>query len=176
MADIPPARSIFQVSWVVPDLEDAARRWHQAMGIGPFLINRNLTITDPLYRGAPGAIDFSVAIAQAGPLQVELVEQHDDRPSCYRDSVPAGAEAMHHVAIMVPDFDAALQPYLDQGFEVASSGWFGEVRFCYVDCRPTIGHMVEIVQDCAPIRSFFGAIERAAREWDGDPQSLLREM
>lgn len=172
----PSQQSIFQMSWVVPDLEDAVRRWHAATGIGPFLVNRHLKITNPLYRGEPGEIDFSVAIAQAGEVQVELVEQHDEKPSCYRDSVPAGEEAMHHVAIMPQDYDRALQRYLDQGFEVASSGYFGEVRFCYVDCRPMIGHMVEIVQDCRPIRAFFSAIRQAAAEWDGDPATLLREM
>ena len=173
---IPAHRSIFQMSWVVPDLEQAARRWHQAMGVGPFMVNRHLTITDPLYRGKPHAIDFSVAIAQAGPVQVELVEQHDDKPSCYRDTVPAGEEAMHHVAIMVDDYEAALQRYRDQGFEVASSGFFGEVRFCYVDCRPALGHMVEIVEDCPPIRAFFAAVESAAHGWNGDAAGLLREM
>ena len=169
-------QSIIQMSWVVPDMEEAARRWHAAMGVGPFLLNRHLTITDPLYRGQPGAIDFSVAIAQAGEMQIELVEQHDDKPSCYRDMVPAGQEAMHHVAIMVQDFEAAQQRYLDQGFEVASAGYFGKVRFCYIDCRPMLGHMVEIVQDCTPIRKFFGAVRNAAEEWDGNPATLLREM
>ncbi len=36
--------------------------------------------------------------------------------------------------------------------------------------------MVEIVQDCPAIAKFFAVIASAARDWDGDLQSLLREM
>ncbi len=168
--------AIFQMSWVVADLEEAARRWHSTAGVGPFLVNRHIAIADPVYRGKPVAVDFSTAIAQAGPVQVELVQQHDDSPSCYRDMIPAGEEGMHHVAIMAGDYDAAVAHYTDQGFEVASSGLFGPIRFCYVDCRSALGHMVEVLEDSPAIRSFFDAIKRAADTWDGDPSTLLREL
>jgi len=168
--------SIFQMSWVVADLEEAAHRWHRTTGVGPFLVNRHIPIADPMYRGAPGPVDFSTAIAQAGPVQVELVQQHDDNPSCYRDVVPAGTEAMHHIAFLTEEYEAELEDYTRQGFAVASSGLFGRVRFCYVDCREAIGHMVELLEDGPAIRAFFAAIERAADEWDGDPATLLREL
>jgi len=173
---IPSGRQILQFSWVVPDLDAAARRWHQTMGIGPFLVNRHLTIINPLHRGQPIAPDFSTAIAQAGPVQIELVEQHDSGPSCYRDTVPAGHEAMHHVAIIADDYDAALRLYTEGGFAVASSGQFGDVRFCYVDTSATLGHMVEILEDKPTIQAFFGAIARAADRWNGDPETLMRVL
>jgi catechol 2,3-dioxygenase-like lactoylglutathione lyase family enzyme len=173
---IPDHQQIVQFSWVVPDLETAARRWHETTGIGPFLVNRHLAIGDPLYRGTPQSTDFSTAIAQAGPVQIELVEQHDDTPSCYRDTVPPGAEAMHHVAIVAADYDAALTHYTAQGFAVASQGRFGDVRFAYVDCSPAIGHMVEILEDKPTIRRFFAAIVRAAERWDRDPRTLIQTL
>ena len=173
---IPAKHAIFQMSWVVTDLEAAARRWHAATGIGPFLINRHIKITDPMHRGKPRAVDFSTALAQAGEVQIELVQQHEDGPSCYRDTVPAGTEAMHHVAIMPDDYDAAVQSYLDQGFAVASSGLFGDVRFCYIDCSSATGCMMEIIEDSPGIRAFFGAVRRAAERWDGDAATLLREV
>jgi hypothetical protein len=173
---ISPDQSILQMSWVVRNLEEAAQRWHRTTGIGPFLINRHLAVTKPRYRGAPSATDFSTAIAQAGPIQVELVEQHDDGPSCYRDTVPAGAEALHHVAIIADAYDETLESYRRGGFEIASDGWFGDVRFCYVDTSPTLGHMTEILEDKPAIRRFFGAIVRAADSWDGNQETLLRVL
>lgn len=167
---------ILQFSWVVNDLAEAAMRWHRTSGVGPFLVNRHLAITNPVYRGVQQRTDFSTAIAQAGPVQIELVQQHDDSPSCYRDTVPIGSEAMHHVAFIAPDFDAALAFYTAQGFAVASEGRFGDVRFCYVDTSSAIGHMVEILEDRPAIRSFFGAVARAADRWDGSPDTLLREL
>ncbi len=167
---------ILQMSWVVRDLEEAALRWHRTMGIGPFIMNRHIPITDGVHRGRTQTTDFSTAIAQAGPVQIELVEQHDDSASCYRDMIAAGAEGMHHVAIIAEDYDAALASYIAQGHEVASSGKFGEVRFCYVDTVDSFGHMVEILEDSRAIRAFFSMIVRAAEEWDGDVATLLREV
>lgn len=173
---IPEQHSIMQFSWVVQDLEEAARRWHRSMGIGPFIVSRHLAISDARYRGQPVRTDFSTAIAQAGPVQIELVEQHDDTPSCYRDTVAAGAEAMHHVALIASDYDNAVRHYTDRGFAIASDGRFGDVRFCYVDTSESIGHMVEILEDKRAIRAFFAAIARAPESWDGDGATLLREL
>lgn len=175
MWTLPTTRNIVQAAWVVPDLDAAIHAWHAAMGVGPFLVNRRLTIGEPLYRGRPSTTQFSTALAQAGDTQIELVEQHDDTPSCYRDLVPAGRTAFHHVAIIAGDYDVELARYADAGFEVASSGVFGDLRFCYVDTSATLGHMVEIVEDKPSIRAFFGAVRKAAEGWDGTTD-LIREM
>ena len=167
---------ILQMSWVVRDLEEAALRWHRTTGIGPFIINRHIPITGGVHRGRPQKTDFSTAIAQAGPVQVELVQQHDDSPSCYRDLIAAGDEGMHHVAVIAEDYDAAVATYTAQGHEIASAGNFGEVRFSYIDTTQSIGHMVEILEDSRAIRAFFAMIVRAAEEWDGDTATLLREL
>lgn len=167
---------ILQFSWVVPNLEEAARRWNRTMGIGPFLMNRHLRIGELLYRGAPASTDFSTAIAQAGPIQIELVEQHDAGASCYRDTVPAGTERLHHVAIIASDYDRTVASYLDQDFEIAMSGQFGDVRFCYVDTAQTLGHMVEILEDRPTIRAFFAAVARAPERWDRRAETLLRDV
>jgi hypothetical protein len=167
---------IVQCAWVVPNLEDAARAWHAMHGVGPFLINRRLQLGDPHYRGRPGATAFSTAVAQSGDMQIELVEQHDDTPSAYRDTVPPGTTAFHHVAIIADDYDAAVAHYTDHGHELAAHGWFGDMRYCYVDTVALLGHMVEIVEDKPGIRAFFAAVRKAAERWDGDPATLLREL
>lgn len=46
MIPFPSRPDIIQYAWVVPDLERAARHWHTTMGVGPFLINRDLTVSD----------------------------------------------------------------------------------------------------------------------------------
>lgn len=170
------ARAIMQFSWVVVDLDEAMQRWHKISGVGPFLVQRHIKINEPRYRGKPGAVDFSVAIGQAGPVQIELVQQHDDKPSCYRDTVPFGREAMHHVAIVAEDYDAALASYLDQGFAEASGGLFGDVRFSYIDTSAALGHMTEIVEAKEALLRFFAKIKRDSETWDGNPATLVREL
>jgi hypothetical protein len=168
--------TIIQYAWVVPELADAARRWHDTTGIGPFLINRDLQLDHPRYRGAPSAMRFSTAVAQHGEVQIELVEQLDDSPSAYRETVAAGATGFHHIAFIAGDFDADLAHYTERGYAIAADGYFGPMRYAYVDTVADLGHMIEIVEDKPAIRAFFGAVRKAAERWDRDPATLLREL
>ena len=83
MSGIPS--NIFQVAWIVNDLESSIRRWIQTARVGPFFIIPHPILTNLQYRRHASTIDISVAVAQTGPVQVELIEQHSDGPSPYRD-------------------------------------------------------------------------------------------
>ena len=168
--------AIIQHAWVVPRLESAIRHWHALTGIGPFLVNRDIRLEAPLYRGKPGTTRFSTAVAQHGGVQIELVEQLDDTPSAYRETVAAGATGFHHVAFIAEDYDHALAHYTDRGHGVAASGRFGPMRYAYVDTVADLGHMIEIVEDKPAIQAFFGAVRKAAERWDRDPATLIREL
>jgi len=165
---------IIQHAWVVPDLDAAIQHWHRTLGVGPFLVNRNIQISEPRHRGVTRAVAFSTAVAQSGSIQIELVEQHDAGPSAFRDTVPAGMTAFHHVAIVADDFDAALRDHA--AYPIAAEGRFGAIRFVYLDTSATLGAMLEILEDGPAIRAFFGAIRKAGERWDGNPATLVREL
>lgn len=165
---------IIQHAWVVPNLEIAARDWYRRLGVGPFLVNRDLKVSEARHRGLPSTTRFSTAVAQSGGAQIELIEQLDDGASAYRDTIAAGTTGFHHVAFIADDYDAALARYA--GHAVAADGRFGDMRFAYVDTVDSLGHMIEIVEDKPAIRAFFGAIRKAAERWDGDEATLLREL
>ena len=169
-----PGSAIVQLAWVVNDLEEAAHRFHLLYGCGPFLMNRHIKLGDPRYRGLPVRTDFSTALAQAGDVQIELIVQHDDTPSVYRDLHPAGSEGFHHVAMIVPDVAQEVERYRTLGFETALAGRFGNAEFAYIDTVSAIGHMTEILPDNAMLRGFFGMVRRAAEEWDGT--DIIREL
>ena len=164
-------KQIMQNSWIVRDLDAAVEHWLKTTGIGPFYLVKGVTIEDQLYRGQPTHIEVSYALAQAGEIQVELVCQHNDVPSAYRDTVPADAEmAFHHMAIYTGDYDADLAAYQAAGAEVAFSGGFAGKRFCYVDTSRTIGCMIELIEHSEAQDSFFTLLRESARDWDGtDP-------
>lgn len=165
---------ILQYAWVVPNLEAAIHHWHRKLGVGPFLVNRHLAISDARHRGQPRAVDFSTAVAQSGSAQIELIEQHDDGPSAFRDTVPAGQTGFHHVAMIADDYEATLARFA--GAEIAADGRFGDIRFSYIDTTDTLGGMLEVLEDRPGIRAFFGAIRKAAERWDGDPATLIRVL
>lgn len=172
---IPPFRpDIIQYAWVVPNLVTAIHHWHRTLGVGPFLVSRNIPIEGARHRGRPRTVPFSTAVAQSGSAQIELVEQHDDGPSAFHDTVAPGETRFHHVAIVTDQFEATLAHY--SGVEVAADGRLGDIRFAYLDTSATIGAMLEVLDDGPSIRAFFGAIRKAAERWDGDPATLIREL
>jgi hypothetical protein len=152
---------------VVDDVEASARAWAEQARIGPFFLLPHLSLEEPAYRGRPSSIDVSVAIAQVGPMQIELIQQHDDGPSQYRDSVPAGHDAMHHVAAFSDDLDAELAYYERIGVELAFSGLVAGTRIQYFDTRRSIGCMTELVERTPSIEELFGMIADAGSTWDG---------
>ncbi len=158
---------ILQMAYVVNDCLKAAERWSEAFGIGPFFILDRPDVQDPMYRSKPQKVEFSVAMAQAGDVHVELIEQHCDSPSCYRDLFARGEEGFHHKAVIVEDYDSELARYQALGFPIASSGKFGPLRFAYVDTSSVLGGMVEVLEDIPFIHSYFAAVRKAAENWDG---------
>ncbi|MCW1382756.1 VOC family protein [Novosphingobium sp. KCTC 2891] len=163
-----PGPHLMQAAFLVEDLEAAARAWTQTTGIGPFFIVPHIQLAEFDYRGEKGAgLDFSVALAQSGGVQIELIQQHCDNPSAYRDLIAKGQQGFHHFCIYTPDYDATRQRYIDQGFISAVDGVFGAMRFCYVDTSPALGCMIEIVEQDEGQTAFFTRVAEAAADWDG---------
>jgi catechol 2,3-dioxygenase-like lactoylglutathione lyase family enzyme len=164
-------RTVVQNAFVVTDIEVAMERWTRVFGVGPWFYNPDVnSLTDPRYRGQPSDLRFAGALAQAGSVQIELIQPLNDVPSCYRDLYPKGTEGPHHLAIFAEDFDAECARYAAEGFEVAFSGANRDMRFAYYDTSSVLGVMVEILEDVASVREAFGRIKAAGDGWDGtDP-------
>jgi hypothetical protein len=114
---------------------------------------------------------MKTALAQAGSMQIELIQPTGDGPSAYRDTVPMGRPGFHHIALWSNDVDADIALYVEQGFDVAARGRAsGIVDFAYIDTSAVLGHMIELVQGSDMIRSVFSGVADAAINWDGtDP-------
>lgn len=164
------ARRVVQQAYVVDDIVAAMTRWTDTLGVGPWFYNPDIQVSDTFYRGAPTRLRFAGAITYAGDTQLELIQQLDDSPSCYRDLYPRGREGHHHVAVFADDFDADVARYVERGFPVAFRGANGPMRFAYCDTSAALGIMVEILEDVPTVRASFAAIRDAAAAWDGtDP-------
>ena len=56
-------------------------------------------IEDFRYRGEPSPLEVSIALANSGALQIELIQQRNDAPSMYRDFLSRESRGgLHHVA------------------------------------------------------------------------------
>jgi hypothetical protein len=74
---------------------------------------------------------------------------------------------VHHIAVYVADYGAAMQHFADQGFEPSVEGLFGDMHFAYVDTRSTLGCMVEVIEHNALQDVIFAAVADGAKDWDG---------
>jgi len=159
----------FQYAWVVPNLEHGVEYWSRTVGVGPFFVNEvdSSTMTAFRYRGGPGELRMRVAWAQGPEGQIELIEVLSGGPNVYRDLVPAGASAMHHVGIWTDDYERDVEFIRARGFELGME-LETPAKVCYVDTSAATGTMLEIIERGPGIVGLFDLIGKAAQSWDGE--------
>ena len=158
---------LIQNAYVVNDIDAAIARWHALWGLGPFFVRRHIVMQQVMYRGAVSAIDISAVYVQAGPVQVELVQQHCASPSAFRDMFPPGQEGFHHVAAIPDDYDQTLADYAALGYPVATEVRTASGRgAAFIDTRPMLGHMVEVYIPGDGIHQLYRSVAAAAASWD----------
>lgn len=158
---------IFQLAYVPADMDAAIAFWTETMGAGPFFRRSRIRFPGTLYHGEPSDIEFSVLIGHWGDLQIELIEQHNDAPSIYRDWRDAGHEGLQHVCIEVDDIAAARAACVERGMEVVQELFWDRGGAIYVDAGGGPGTLVEMVQLSPEGRTRFAMYRDAARGWDG---------
>jgi len=159
---------IRQLGYVVPDIEAAMAYWSQTLGVGPWFYNPRVPIVNYRYDGQPYEPHNSVALANSGYVQVELIQTRNEVPSMYRDFQQAGRTGLQHVAYWTDDYDGDLQRLLRQGFKPKMSGEVGERgRFIYFDTEYHPGTVIELSEVAGPKGRMFEQIRAAAEGWDG---------
>jgi catechol 2,3-dioxygenase-like lactoylglutathione lyase family enzyme len=157
-----------QNAYYVADIDAAIDRYHRLWGLGPFLVRRHIALPSVTYRGQPVALDISAAYVQAGPIMVELVTQHDDSPSAFREMFAPGEEGFHHVAVIPDDYDRVLAEYASAGFTVVTELRTASGRgAAYVDARPMLGHFVEVYWPSEGLNALYCEVAERAERWDG---------
>ena len=162
---------IRQAGYVVDDIERAMDYWSRTLGVGPWFYNPRVPIVNYRYRGESYQPHNSVALANSGPLQVELIQIRNDAPSMYRDFLEAGNTGLQHVAYWTVNYDADLERLLSQGFKPVMGGEVGERgRFIYFDTHHHPGTVIELSEVMGPKGKMFDLIRAAGTNWDGkDP-------
>jgi len=159
---------VMQLGFVVPDLEHAMRHWLDKVGIGPFFVLEHVKFAQVVYKGQPSGIDMSVAIAQWGEVQVELIQQFNDAPSIYSEFTGRENGGLQHVGVMTNSVADDLIRLGKLGIEAVQQGHTGTgIRFAYLDTDDHPGAMIELIEAGPAITGFFQMVKDAARGWDG---------
>lgn len=165
---------IRQMAYVVRDIEPAMRHWIEVMGVGPFFYLQNHTAPNATYRGQPSSLRLSIAFAQCGSMQIELLQPLNDAPSLLTDFIKVGREGLQHVAFWTTTFDADIARYQKLGYKlVQTSGMAGPNNgnaFFEAEGYPAVAHAIEISDISGSKGEMFRRIAEAAEGWDGrDP-------
>jgi hypothetical protein len=157
---------IRQIGYVVKDLDSALQAW-VALGVGPWFVLRQLPQRAD-YRGRPCEVSCSIALANSGDLQIELIQQHDDTASIFTEFLSAHGEGFHQLAYWPEDFEAALATTQDAGWPVVWSGADASgIRYAYVEPPAGSASVVELMELNDVTRGLADFVRQAADGWDG---------
>ena len=156
---------IQQWAYVVNDIEQACRTWNTMTGAGPFYVSMHHQGSHT-YRGKETRPDLSYAFGSVGDVHVQLIAQHCDTPSVYRDLFSRGREGFHHFALLVPDYEEERSRFVAAGCSVVTE-LVSAARVCYVDATAWLGAYVELYEDNAPLRRTFASWNEEHARWDG---------
>lgn len=157
---------IYQMAFIVADLDAAIAEWVAMRGAGPFYRFDHFGFDDPVC--APGLVapDISIVLGQSGALNIELIAVHGTAPTLF-----AGPPRLHHVARRAADVDAALAALAGGGASTLMRAQFGPgVAVGFADTCATLGCMTEFIGDDAGVDAMLAQMVADAHEWDGrDP-------
>jgi Glyoxalase/Bleomycin resistance protein/Dioxygenase superfamily len=172
----PRDNGVIQFAYTVPDIQEGMRHYAELLHIGPWFLIGPFVPPKGIYRGATTKMKVSLAFAFSGRLMIELIEQHDDEPSVFRETLSArGAHGFHHWAVGARDFEKTAAQYQSRGYqEVFSDTAPMGYRIVYFDTSHDLPGMLEVIEINAAAEEGYREMHRAAQEWDGHTHIVHR--
>ena len=161
--------AVRQNGYVVRDIQAAMKHWIEVMGVGPWYYMDRVKTDWFRHRGQDFAVEMSIALANSGDLQIELIQQRNDAPSLYKEFLDAGHEGLQHMSYWSHDYQALYDKALGLGYRIGHEGQIGgdKGRFAYFDTQAHPGTMIEISDISGTKGPFFEKVRQAAMNWDG---------
>jgi hypothetical protein len=161
------AACAMQTAFIVTDIRTAIVEFTGLLNAGPWFLRERGIFANQTYRGQPVQTQLSIAMAYSGDMLFELIQQHDDGPSVYRDQIAARGYGLHHFGIGSDDYARDCAAYAARGHvlvyeaEVAHGakvGYFEHPGHCF---------MIEVIELRPQSRQMFAGFRQAHREWQG---------
>jgi glyoxalase/bleomycin resistance protein/dioxygenase superfamily protein len=166
----PGEGGIAQVAFVVRDLDASVELFARDLDVGPWMVVRNLAPADARVHGEPVQLDVSVAIAYAGSVMIELIEEHGDVRLPRKDTSDTSDCAFHHVARTSAGFADDYGRMSHQGravvYEASLPAELGGGRFAYFDNPGPLPGYLELVELTPQLAALFASVRSAAEQWD----------
>jgi len=156
MSETSPAKikigKINQIAIVVRDIPRTIENYWNILGIGPWVV---FTFGPPVmhkqtYYGKPCPHRFSIACAQVGSCELELLQPLEG-DTIYADFLTEHGEGLHHIRYFVDtvgELDKHVRVLAELGFPSAMGGRFGDDgSYHYVDTVSGLKCILEMVKE-----------------------------
>lgn len=159
---------VVQIAFVPRDFDKALHYWTNVIGAGPFYHLEHIELQNTRYRGQSTSVDLSAALGYWGDIQIELVRQHDDTPSIYRDWLAQGRDkSVQHLGIVVDDFDEAHAMLSAAGGEaVMETEIVGATRAAYFEMSDQ-EPLIELLYLEPHFHALWDYMRATSVSWDG---------
>jgi len=159
--------TINQLAFVPADYEGTLNFWIGTMGAGPFFELSHSKAEWTTHRGQPIDPDLTIALGHWDDMQIEIIRQHNDAPSPYREWRQGGGEGLHHVCIAAADIAVARAQFTAAGANVLYRGGGNGAEWFYAETGGGPGSIVEVIQHSPASQALMDMVRNAARGWDG---------
>jgi catechol 2,3-dioxygenase-like lactoylglutathione lyase family enzyme len=151
---------ISQIAVVCRDLQKTMEQYTKLLGWGPWNVYRHEPprLHDTELHGQPADYTMLGAETHVGDMGFELLQPLEGE-SIYKEWLDRNGEGLHHVAVMLHDFDESTElkkRFAEIGASVLMGGRIGEtIEFYYLDTEPSLkiilesgsGHAIDLVPD-----------------------------
>ncbi len=163
-----PFGKFARIRYVVEDIHASMDEWVRR-GVGPWFYIDNVVTDYFRYRGGDSDMKMSVAIADSGDIQPELIQPRNDAPSVYQDFLDSGRRGAQLIAHWSTNFQELYDGALAAGYTVGQEGSIGgeQGRFAYLETEFDQGTMIETSDVSGPKGQMFAYVRDVAANWDG---------
>jgi catechol 2,3-dioxygenase-like lactoylglutathione lyase family enzyme len=135
---------LYQLGYVVGDIEKACRYYESTFGIGPFSPPMEVDMTGAILRGKAVETTIKVSFAQLGEVQIEFIQPVEGE-NPYFEFLAKNGDGIHHLAFETDNMAAAKAHFAEKGIEPVYHQDMGFMEFAYFDTSEVGGTMVEFI-------------------------------
>ena len=135
---------IYQLGYVVADVEKVARHCESTFDIGHFAGPIVVPMKNAIFMGKVVNTEIKAAFAKSGDIQIELIQPLDD-DNPYTEFLARRGDGIHHLGFKVDDMEVAKDEFARKGLEPVFSCDLMVMKFAYYDTAQFGGLMLELL-------------------------------
>ena len=142
-------RRIFQIGFVVSDIEKSMQNWVDVLDVGPWTVIElnDKNCRNCIENGEPSTepFKFIVAVAMFGEVQIELMQPFYG-VQIYKDFLEKHGDGLQHFKEFIPDdkIEGKVKEYAEKDLGVIRQGYFLEDIHIYLDTLKDFGFHLEL--------------------------------